>query len=59
MIVVHQKKKHLLEFKEEKAVTNLPDVKIYQNYITQESLDVKGKNILIYQKYIYSKNLKK
>ena len=40
-------------------MTNLLDVKIYENYITQESLDVKGKKILIYQKYIYSKNLKK
>lgn len=40
-------------------MTNLPDVKIYQNYITQESLDVKGKKDLNIPEIHYSKNLKK
>lgn len=36
-------------------MTNVPDVKIHQNDIAQESHDVKGKGILILGIYLYQK----
>lgn len=40
-------------------MTNLPDVKIYQNHVVHGSLDVKEKKVLnVPEIYLYQKNLR-